>query len=126
MTSNFSGLLIPLASGKFGLISTPGKGFEEWLRSILNQLWWSSRTSGGDPDLLVEKWKSILYHACNIHEWPDDPEYKLVHKCDHTPKGIGIACPTVRTPKPAPSFDMVKNDSHMISISYMFSDVVLL
>ena len=59
------------------------KGLEEWLRSILNQLWWSSRTSGGDADLLVEKWKSILYHACNIHEWPDDPEYKITHKCDH-------------------------------------------
>ncbi|KAK2177520.1 hypothetical protein NP493_584g00011 [Ridgeia piscesae] len=39
----------------------------------------------GDPDLLVEKWKSILYHACNIHEWPDDPEYKMIHKCDHAP-----------------------------------------
>ena len=91
-----------------------GKGLEEWLRSILNQLWSSSRTSGGDPDLRVEEWKSILYHACNIHEWPDDPEYKLVHKCDHTPKGIGIACPTVQAPKPAPSFYMVKNDSHNI------------
>ena len=60
-----------------------GKGLEEWLRSILNQLWWSSRTSGGDPDLLVENWKSILYHAGNTHEWPDEPEYKIIHKCDH-------------------------------------------
>ena len=62
-----------------------GKGLEMWLRSVLNQLWWSARTSGGDPDFLVEKFTSIVYHACNIHEWPDDTDFKYVHKCEHAP-----------------------------------------
>ena len=38
----------------------------------------------------------------------------MVHRNDAVLKDIGIACPTVQTPKPALSFEMVKNDPHKI------------
>ena len=39
-----------------------------WIQSISNHLW-AMQTCNGDPQLLTEKWTSILCHICNVHEW---------------------------------------------------------
>ena len=53
-----------------------------WIQSISNYLWWAAQTCNGDAQLLVEKWKSIVYHISNIHEWDSDPN-SLFPKCVH-------------------------------------------
>ena len=53
-----------------------------WIQSISNHLWWATQTCNGDANLLVEKWKSIVYHISNVHEWGSDPN-ALFPKCVH-------------------------------------------
>ena len=53
-----------------------------WIQSISNHLWWAAQSCKGDATLLVEKWKSILHHISNVHEWDSDPN-SLFPKCAH-------------------------------------------
>ena len=53
-----------------------------WIQSISNHLWWAAQTCKSDAQLLVEKWKSIVYHISNVHEWDNDPN-ALFPKCVH-------------------------------------------
>ena len=53
-----------------------------WIQSISNHLWWAAQTCNNDAQLLVEKWKSIVYHISNVHEWDSDPK-ALFPKCVH-------------------------------------------
>ena len=53
-----------------------------WIQSISNHFWWSAQTCEGDAQLLVEKWKSIIQHISNVHEWDNDPK-ALFPKCVH-------------------------------------------
>ena len=53
-----------------------------WIQSISNHLWWATQTCNNDAQLLVEKWKSIVYHISNVHEWDSDPK-ALFPKCVH-------------------------------------------
>ena len=52
----------------------------EWCHSITNHFWWSCKTCEGDPDLLREKWTSIIHHIVNKHSWVGNRKY---HKCAH-------------------------------------------
>lgn len=61
------------------------KGNEElgpWVNSIKNHLWWSAQNCGGNYNLLVEMWTSIVHHVSNVHEWNSSD---LFHKCAHVP-----------------------------------------
>ncbi|CAJ0944241.1 unnamed protein product [Ranitomeya imitator] len=40
-----------------------------------NHLWWSSRTCRRDSDQLILRWKSMLQHVINIHEWSGSEPY---------------------------------------------------
>ena len=53
-----------------------------WIQSISNHLWWAAQTCNGDAKLLVDKWKSIVHHISNVHEWDSDPK-ALFPKCVH-------------------------------------------
>ena len=53
-----------------------------WIQSISNHLWWAAQTCNGDAQLLTEKWTSILYHICNVHEW-DNGKDSVFNKCVH-------------------------------------------
>lgn len=53
-----------------------------WIKSISNHLWWCAETCGGDPELLREKWISIVHHTANIHSWDTADLY---HECAHPP-----------------------------------------
>jgi len=53
-----------------------------WIKSVSNHLWWCSQTCDNNPDLLVEKWISIIHHAANSHSW-DSAE--IYHQCAHPP-----------------------------------------
>ena len=59
------------------------KSFEElkpWIQAISNHLWWCAATCGGDPNMLREKWVSLLYHIVDKHRWSG---CKLCKKCGH-------------------------------------------
>lgn len=51
-----------------------------WTASVVNHLWWCAATSDGDQLLCQEKWKSVVYHVADVHEWPD---FELFKVCDH-------------------------------------------
>ncbi|XP_062582679.1 uncharacterized protein LOC134252712 [Saccostrea cucullata] len=40
----------------------------DWARSISNHTYWCAMSSGGDGELVYQKWCSILNHVCNVHE----------------------------------------------------------
>uniref|UniRef100_A0A803KDX7 THAP-type domain-containing protein n=1 Tax=Xenopus tropicalis TaxID=8364 RepID=A0A803KDX7_XENTR len=54
---------------------------KEWISPTINHLWWCARTCNGNPDLLREKWLSLLYHVTNVHQWQTG---HLYHECAHS------------------------------------------
>ncbi|KAG1701362.1 HEAT repeat-containing protein 3 [Nymphon striatum] len=56
------------------------KHLQPWVNSIANHLWYCADTCGGDPDLLIEKWLSVLFHVCNQHSWITGEKF---HRCEH-------------------------------------------
>jgi len=53
----------------------------KWSKSICNHLWWSAATCDGNPDILIEKFTSIIHHVCNVHVFPGN----YVTECSHPP-----------------------------------------
>ena len=51
-----------------------------WIPSIVNHLWWSAESCNKDPDILREKWMSVIHHVTNRHEWPGNRHF---YKCQH-------------------------------------------
>ena len=51
-----------------------------WIKSIDNHFWWCCESSKGNLEELTEKWLSILFHICNIHEFPGNKVFK---RCQH-------------------------------------------
>ena len=51
-----------------------------WIKSIINHLWWCSATCDGNAEVLREKWRSILFHITDRHEWEGYTHY---HRCQH-------------------------------------------
>ena len=51
-----------------------------WIKSIVNHFLWSSGICEGNEAILMEKWKSILYHISNIHEFNENNSFT---KCAH-------------------------------------------
>ena len=39
-----------------------------WIKSISNHLYWCAASSGGNKQMVVEKWLSIERHITNVHE----------------------------------------------------------
>lgn len=51
-----------------------------WSQSIVNHLWWSSKTCDNNEEMLVEKFTSILHHITDVHKWEGN---KFVNSCEH-------------------------------------------
>ena len=51
-----------------------------WIKSICNHFWWSCATCNDDPQILKEKWISILFHIQNKHQWSGN---MVFHACCH-------------------------------------------
>jgi hypothetical protein len=54
----------------------------EWIKSILNQIWYASQNCSGDPDKLEELITSMCYHIGGVHKWKG---YKHYNACLHDP-----------------------------------------
>ncbi|XP_072006293.1 uncharacterized protein [Engystomops pustulosus] len=59
-----------------------GAILSHWIQPIKNHVWWCSRTCNDDPDQLVQKWKSVIHHVQNVHEWETEEPYQA---CLHPP-----------------------------------------
>ena len=53
-----------------------------WIESICNHLWWACSTCNQDRVALIEKWKSVIFHVQNIHEFTDHTSFT---RCAHPP-----------------------------------------
>ena len=58
------------------------KTIEKWIKSIGNHFWWACATCEGDPELLREKWISVLFLIQNKHEWTGSNRFT---KCVYAP-----------------------------------------
>ena len=56
------------------------QALNEWIKSIINHLWWAVSTCDRDETLLREKWCSILFHIQNKHKSSSCSKF---HKCVH-------------------------------------------
>ncbi|KAM8967212.1 uncharacterized protein RCH25_025912 [Pelodytes ibericus] len=53
-----------------------------WIPAVGSHLWWCACTSGGNEDMLRERWQSLLLHITDQHEWNGASVY---HSCAHGP-----------------------------------------
>ena len=53
-----------------------------WIPSIRNHLWWAAASCNGDTIELIEKWRSVVHHTVDRHEWGGSQKYQ---ECDHDP-----------------------------------------
>lgn len=53
-----------------------------WVGAVRDHLWWAASTCNNNPELLLEKWNSLLNHTANEHSWSGN---KLYHRCEHDP-----------------------------------------
>ncbi|XP_031752655.1 uncharacterized protein LOC116408816 [Xenopus tropicalis] len=51
-----------------------------WITPITNHLWWSSQTCKQNVNVLIDKWKSLLFHIANKHTFKSLQYYQ---KCQH-------------------------------------------
>ncbi|XP_063295528.1 G patch domain-containing protein 4 isoform X1 [Pelobates fuscus] len=51
-----------------------------WTNAIVNHFWASCYLGKGNPDLLRERWVSVLHHITNVHEWESENGIK---RCSH-------------------------------------------
>ncbi|XP_018103459.1 ankyrin repeat domain 49 S homeolog isoform X1 [Xenopus laevis] len=51
-----------------------------WITPIQNHLWWCVQTSRQNPDVLIDKWQSVLFHIADVHSFPRLNHYK---RCMH-------------------------------------------
>lgn len=53
-----------------------------WAPAVVNHLYWSIATCGGNGKELAERFTSIVHHSVNRHVFPHNQFYR---KCDHPP-----------------------------------------
>ena len=53
-----------------------------WIKSVTNHMWWCAMTCDGSPQLLKEKWVSILHHTADKNDWDSSVLYNC---CAHEP-----------------------------------------
>ncbi|XP_018123760.1 uncharacterized protein LOC108719420 [Xenopus laevis] len=56
------------------------KDILNWISAITNHLWWSSQTCNQNVKILLDKWKSVLFHIANRHSFGSLKYYK---NCQH-------------------------------------------
>ncbi|KAM4017528.1 uncharacterized protein ACNLHF_007164 isoform 1-T3 [Anomaloglossus baeobatrachus] len=78
----------------------------EWVEAIRNHIWWSSCTCCKNPDMLIKKWKSVLHHVTNVHEWGGDSDCKA---CHHPPLPEEVVSNTNWLEKDSPAYKQLKN-----------------
>ncbi|XP_049918879.1 uncharacterized protein LOC126401561 [Epinephelus moara] len=62
------------------------RDLQPWIKSICNHLWYACASCGGDPEDLIKKWQSLLYHICGVHRWEEDGEEKTCQHADLSPE----------------------------------------
>ncbi|XP_044148674.1 uncharacterized protein LOC122937710 [Bufo gargarizans] len=58
-----------------------------WVSSVKSHLWWCTSTCDGQPDVLVQKWNSLLHHVVDTHSWQAEKGYERCHH-DHIPEAV--------------------------------------
>ena len=54
---------------------------QDWIKPIGNHLFWCANNCDGDPEQLIQMWKSLLNHVTNKHKFSNQfPKYP---KCQH-------------------------------------------
>ncbi len=52
----------------------------EWIKPLINHLWWACQNCNHNPIELREKWISCIYHITDKHTWDN---FEVYHRCPH-------------------------------------------
>ena len=55
----------------------------DWLRSIINHLYFCAQSCDGNAEKLIELWLSELNHICGVHRWQQSSRFQTVVSCLH-------------------------------------------
>ena len=66
------------------------KIIEKWIKSIGNHFWWACATCECDPELLHEKWISVLFHIQNKREWTGSNRFTKSARAPLTKKQVKV------------------------------------
>ncbi|XP_066439004.1 uncharacterized protein [Eleutherodactylus coqui] len=77
----------------------------QWVEAIRNHIWWSSHTCCRNPDLLIQKWNSVIQHVSNVHEWDGDSDCKA---CPHPPLPEEMVSSTNWLEKDSTAYEQLK------------------
>lgn len=58
------------------------KILQDWIKPVGNHVFYCSKNSKGDPELLIAMWKSLLHHVTNRHRFKSVKKYQ---QCPHKP-----------------------------------------
>ena len=63
------------------------KGLEclkDWIRSVVNHLYYCSTNCNEQSEILIELWKSLSFHVSGVHQWNlDGVVFKQINCCRH-------------------------------------------
>ena len=86
------------------------------VKSVCNHLWWACQTCDGNPQVLKEKWLSVLHHTVNSHSWGGSDFFS---ECAHPPLPQDRSDRTCWLQPDTPSHNALKRivlDGHLIKV----------
>ncbi|XP_069135269.1 uncharacterized protein [Argopecten irradians] len=60
------------------------KELRPWIQDLINHFWYCSRKAQGDELALLSRWRGILHHVTNTHEW-ELGDGSGPAECEHAP-----------------------------------------
>ncbi|XP_072329201.1 uncharacterized protein [Scyliorhinus torazame] len=64
--------------------SSDNKDLQPWINDIIRHFMYCCKYSNGDVNTLMARWRSILHHTVNVHEWQLG-DCSTAASCDHGP-----------------------------------------
>ncbi|XP_067854453.1 uncharacterized protein [Heptranchias perlo] len=67
--------------------SSDNKDLQPWIRDIISHFMYCCQHSHGDTNTLMSRWRSILHHTVNMHEWLLG-DGSTAASCEHGPLAV--------------------------------------
>eukprot|EP00057_Strongylocentrotus_purpuratus_P021998 XP_011676472.1 PREDICTED: uncharacterized protein LOC105444208 [Strongylocentrotus purpuratus] len=56
-----------------------------WTKHVVNHFWWCAETCKGDDGVFLNKWRGLVHHVTNVHDWSITGGLGGVPHCEHGP-----------------------------------------
>ncbi|XP_072172010.1 LOW QUALITY PROTEIN: uncharacterized protein [Diadema setosum] len=59
------------------------RSLKYWTKHIVNHFWFCAKTCEGNPDVFLSKWRGLVHHVTNKHDWTITGGLGGVPHCEH-------------------------------------------